>query len=187
MCDCILLLPDILLHRQESRPPLAAAAEVYLHLSCGVLWGSRPVRRLTTWVWNPPRALTMQGVTTQVSNPKSSTAWTTALKNNPDTHGAAPSLLRMHDILLQTLLARAKFFTTAGQPSSDANIKRPRYLNEVTTSRGRPQTLKSLAVNSLSSSSANRHLFRSTPWAHCAVRQCVLFRDFHGTRMSQVI
>ena len=80
----------------------------------------------------------IQGVTNQVSDPKSSTACTTALKKNPDTRSANPSLLRIHVILLQTYLAREKFFTTAGHSSSASKITRPRYLKEVTISRGRP-------------------------------------------------
>ena len=35
------------------------------------------------------------------------------LKNNPDTHGTAPSLLGIRDILLHTFLAQAKFFATS--------------------------------------------------------------------------
>ena len=53
---------------------LAAVAEVYLHLPSGVLRGSRPVSRLSTWAWNPSRAFPIQGMITQVSDPKSSTA-----------------------------------------------------------------------------------------------------------------
>ena len=48
----------------------------------------------------------MRVVTTQVSNLKSSTACTMALKKKPDTRGAAPYLLRIRGILLQTALAR---------------------------------------------------------------------------------
>ena len=94
---------------------LTAAAKVYLHVLSVVLHGICPVSCLTIWVWNPPKVLPMRGVTTQVSAPKISTAWTTALKNNPDTQGVAPYLLRMREILLQTFFSRAKFLTTAGQ------------------------------------------------------------------------
>ena len=80
----------------------------------------------------------MRGVTTQVSAPKSSISCITALKKNPDTRGAAPSLLRISEILLQTFFAQAKFLTTAGQLLSVSEIPRPRYLKEVTTYRGRP-------------------------------------------------
>ena len=125
----------------------------------------------------------MRWVTTQVSAPKSSTTWTTALKKKPDTCGATPSLLWMRDILLQTLPARDKFFITSGQSSSASEITRPRHLEEVTISRGRPWLLKSLTVTSLYSSAANRRLFRSAPWLHCAMRLCVPFRAFHGTSM----
>ena len=50
----------------------------------------------------------MRGVTTQLSDTKSITACTTALKKEPDTRGTAPSLLRMRAILLQSALARYK-------------------------------------------------------------------------------
>ena len=55
----------------------------------------------------------MRGVATQVSDPKRSTACTAALKKNPNTRGTAPSLLRMHTIVLQNALDRDKFLTTA--------------------------------------------------------------------------
>ena len=57
----------------------------------------------------------MQGVTTQFYAPKSSNTCITALKNNPNAQGVAPSLLRMTDILLHTVLSRAKFLTTTVQ------------------------------------------------------------------------
>ena len=79
----------------------------------------------------------MRGATTQVSNPKISTACKTALKQNLDTSCAAPSLLRMCNTLLQNFLARNRFFTNYGQSSSAAEITRPRYLKEVTISWGR--------------------------------------------------
>ena len=46
---------------------LAATAEVYLYILYVVLRRSFPVRRLATWIWTPPRALPLWGVTTQVS------------------------------------------------------------------------------------------------------------------------
>ena len=46
--------------------------------------------------------------------------------------------------------------------------------------------LKSLTVTSLSSSVANRRLFRSAPLVHCDVRLCVPFRAFRGTSMSHM-
>ena len=77
-------------------------------------------------------------MTTQVSNPKSSTVCTTALNKNTDTHGADPYLLRIRAILLPTALAQDKYPITAGQSLSNAKITLPRYLKEVTISRGRP-------------------------------------------------
>ena len=116
----------------------AVAAKVYVYLPSGVFRRSRPASRLTTWTRNPRRDFPMRGVTIHVSNPKRSTACTKALKKKPYTRGAAPSLMRMRAILLKTALAQEKFFTTVGQLSSTANINRPRYLKEVTISRGRP-------------------------------------------------
>ena len=129
----------------------------------------------------------MRGVTTQVSDLKSSTACITVFKNNPDTRGATPFLLRMHNILLQTVLAQDKFFTTAGQSFSAAKIIRPRYFNEVTISRGLPWVMKFLLVTSLSSSATNHCIFRSAPRLQCAVCLCVPFRAFLGTSMSHRI
>ena len=80
----------------------------------------------------------MQRVITQVSNTKSSTTCNTAFKNNPDTRGTAPYLLSRHAIVLQTALDRDKLFTAPGQSSSAAEITLPRYLKDVTISRGRP-------------------------------------------------
>ena len=80
----------------------------------------------------------MREVTTQVSNPKSSTTCATALKKNPDTRGATPSLMRIHVILLQTALVRDKLFTTAGQLLSASKITRLRYMKEFVISRGHP-------------------------------------------------
>ena len=60
------------------------------------------------------------------------------IEKQKDTCGATPSLLRICVILRKTDLARYKFFTTASQSLSAANISRLRYLKEVTISRGRP-------------------------------------------------
>ena len=78
----------------------------------------------------------IQGLTTQVSTPKSSTACIMALKKKPYTRGVAPSLMSIRKILLHIVFARSKFLTTAGHSSSVADIIRPRYLKEVIISRG---------------------------------------------------
>ena len=59
---------------------LAIAAEVYVHPPSGFCRGICPARRIATWSWKPHMALPIQGVTSQVSNPKSNTACTTDLK-----------------------------------------------------------------------------------------------------------
>ena len=108
----------------------------------------------------------MWGVTTQVSAPKSSTDWTIDLDKNPDTRGAAPSLMNIFFSLLHTSRALSRFLTTSGQSSSAAEITRPNYFKEVTISRGRPYALKVLEVTALSSSAVRRRLFLSTPFFH---------------------
>ena len=80
----------------------------------------------------------MRGVTTQVSDPKSNTTYTVALTNNMDTHGSAPSRMRIIVILFHTALTQYKFLTNAGQLLSAAEITRPRYLKEIIISRGSP-------------------------------------------------
>ena len=57
----------------------------------------------------------MQGVSTHVSDPKISTAWTTALKNNPDTLGLAPYCPRIFFSQAQLFCAFFGFPTTSGQ------------------------------------------------------------------------
>ena len=80
----------------------------------------------------------MRWVTTKVSDPKSSTACTMALRNTLYTRSATPYLLRMCVLLLQTSLAWDKFLTTTSQLSYAAKIARPRYLKEVPISWGIP-------------------------------------------------
>ena len=80
----------------------------------------------------------MRGVTTHVSDPKSNTACTTALKKNLDTHGSAPFLLTIIVILFHIALTRDKFLTTSIQSSPAAKITLTSYQKGVTISRGRP-------------------------------------------------
>ena len=162
---------------------LAAAAEVYSHFTSVRLGGSLPLKRRATWSLNPPRTWPIRGVTTQVSAPKISTNWTTNLKKNQDTRSAALSLLRIIFNLCHTTRALVRFLTTTGQSFSAADITRPKYLKQVTISRGSPYLLKSIYVTGISSSSARRSLFIYSPFLHCAVRQCIPFISRHGTRM----
>ena len=126
----------------------------------------------------------MRGVTTQVSAPKSSTGWTTALNKNQDTPGAAPSLLRIRISLCHTACALGRFLTTTDQLFSAAETTCPKYLKDVTISRGHTYALKALDVTNLSSSYARRRLFRSAPFLHCAMCRCILFNTHYGTIMS---
>ena len=154
---------------------LAAAAKVYYHFPYVRRRGSLPANCCTTWSWNPPRTRPMKGVTTHVSVPKSSTTWNTALNKNLDTCGAAPSPLRTLVNLCHTSREFARFLTNPGQSSSAAEIIHPKYLKEVTMSRERPYALKDLDVTALSSS-ARRHCFRSSPFFHFKVHQCIPFK-----------
>ena len=184
-CATVFLL--ILIYSPIASNPtssFAAATKVYSHFPSYRIHRSLHISRFSTWSWNPPRNLSMQGVTTQVYVPKSSTDWTTALDKNPNTRVAAPSLMRIRVILCHTTRALVRFPTTTGQSSSAAEIARPKYLKEVAISRGHPYTLKALEVTALSSSSARRFLFISFPFLHCTVRQFIPFRSRNGTRMS---
>ena len=77
-------------------------------------------------------------LTTQISEPNSNTACTTALKSNPDTRGSAPYLLKILVVLFHADLSWKKFLNTAGQSFSAGEITRARYQKEFTISRGRP-------------------------------------------------
>ena len=44
--------------------------------------------------------------------------------------------------------------------------------------------LKALDVTALSSSATSSRLFLCSPFVHCAVRRCILFKACHGTGMS---
>ena len=111
----------------------------------------------------------MQGVTTHVSAPKKDTDKTTALKKNPYTRGVTPYLMIILFNLRLTACLSTRFLTKAGQSSSAAEITCPKYLKEVTISRGSPYTLKALDVTALSSSSARRRHFCLAPFLHCVV------------------
>ena len=78
----------------------------------------------------------MQGVTTHVSDPKSSTACTTALKNIPNYLGFAPYLTKILDRHAHIFFDISRFPTTAGQLLSEAIIIRPKHLKYVADSSG---------------------------------------------------
>ena len=98
-------------------------------------------------------------------------------KENPDTCGVSPYLLRILVNRGHTACAFARILTTAGQSLSADDIKCPNYLKKVTISRGRPYALKALGVTSLSSFAAKRLLFHPAPFLHCAVRRCIPCRS----------
>ena len=113
----------------------------------------------------------MRGVNTQVCALKISTDWATDLNKNPDTRGAAPYFLIILVNLQHTACVLARFWTNAGQSLSATETTCPKYLKEVTISRGHPYVMKTLDVTTLCSSADRRHLFCSTPFLYCAVHQ----------------
>ena len=118
---------------------LASAAEVYSHLILVRLCRILPVNRITTWSLNPPRTGPWGGgVTTGVSLSKISTDCTMELKKKTDTLGAVTSILIIFVNLRHTARVLARLLTTAGQSLSSAEITIPKYLKEVTVSRGCP-------------------------------------------------
>ena len=117
---------------------LSASAEFYYHLVSSLRRRSLPVSRRTTRSWKTPSTRPMQGVTTQVSTPKSNTNCTTSLKKNTDIRGLAPFLLRILFVLLQTACAFVRFRVTAFQSPYAADSNFPRYFKDGNISRVRP-------------------------------------------------
>ena len=130
------------------------------------------------------RALSILGVSTNISSPKNNNACVTALRKCPIPFRSAPSPLKISNNHPQLFLALWRLPTTTGHSSSTAFITRPRYLNAATFSRGVPYVSKSLSVIYLNSSSANRRLFCSSPLEHCAVAVCLPFSVRQGNSMS---
>ena len=94
------------------------------------------VNRCTTLCWKLLRTHSIRGVRTHVSAPKSNTACTNALNNNPETFGSAPYRLRIFVICTQLFLALLRLPATAGQSSPPVVSTLPRYLNDITVSNG---------------------------------------------------
>ena len=134
----------------------SAPSKVYSHFPSSLRHGSCPVSCHATWSWKLPRTFPMWGVTTHVSAPNNKTDWTTTLKKNPDTCGLAPSLLRIFDIICQTVRSFARFCTTVFQSSSASDSTLPRYLKEVTIFRRIPSAINFLKFTALASSATNR-------------------------------
>ena len=61
-----------------------------------------------------------------------------SFKENPDTRGTVPSLMRILFNLCHTACALARFLDTVGKSSSASDITHPKYLKEFTISRGHP-------------------------------------------------
>ena len=114
---------------------LVAASNVYSHLPSVRHRRSLPSNHCAIWSQKPTRTPTMQGVTTHVSAPKSSTDWITALKKNPYTCGTSTYLLIILVNLRHTVCAFSRFLTTAEQSLSASEITWPKYLKAFSTKR----------------------------------------------------
>ena len=85
---------------------------------------------------NLSRACSILKVSTHVSDPKSRTNCTTALKNLPDTLLSAPSRLKSRDSCHQLLRDFTRLPATAGQLSSPDIINHTRYSSADTVYSG---------------------------------------------------
>ena len=89
--------------------------------------------------WKLPRACSIRGDRTHVSDPKSNTDWMTALEHKPNILGSAPSQTRILVILVirvQLFQAFLKLPATAGKSLSPTIRICPRYMNKVNIYRG---------------------------------------------------
>ena len=98
----------------------------------------------------------MRGFITHISDPKRSTACTTALKNILDTLGFAPSLPKIIDNRTYLVLKLCRFLTNSGQESSNDTMIRPRYFNDITEFSDIMWAWKTLAVLAVISSAIRR-------------------------------
>ena len=187
--NCATMLCLLQMYSSISSNPtsfLAAAVEVYSHFPYDRRCGSPSDKHHTTWSYNPPRTRPIWGVTTNISLPKSSNNWNTALRKNRYTRDANPSLLRILVNLRHTVCAFSRFLTTAGQFSPTTEITLHKYLNEVTSSRVNPYELKVLYVTTLYPSAPRRCCLCFYPFLHFAVRRCILFKYHHGASMLHI-
>ena len=127
----------------------------------------------------------MRGVITHISDPKISTAFTTALKNIPDTLRFAPSLHNIIDNLTHLFLTLCRLPTKSGQASSNDLMIRPRYFNAVIEFSDILWAWKALVVLDPISSAISQCHFRFDPLAHWTVVVCCPLRESHGTIISQ--
>ena len=124
------MLPNVLIHRLELRLIPCRRRRCVPPLPVKFLPREPPISRLATWSWNPPTALSVRGANTQVSDLKSNTACTTALKKKPENRGSAPSLLMILIIIFHTALTRDKLLNTTGQLSSTNRRYHPSHVSE---------------------------------------------------------
>ena len=78
------------------------------------------------------------GIRTHVSEPKSNTACTTAVKKCSNTFGYASYRLKILDIRTQIFLDFCKLSDTSSQFSPPAFNTLPRYLKDITVSNSSP-------------------------------------------------
>ena len=105
----------------------------------------RPISTLDVSPWyvsqtcvRNPQGLARAGGITHVSAPNSRTAWTTSLKNIPDTLGLYPSIPSIIGRQAQLFWDFYRFPTTSNQSSSKDIKTQPKYLKDVTISIGLP-------------------------------------------------
>ena len=109
----------------------------YSQIPPGCIGGCFPAIRWSALCLNTPSVWPIQGITTHVSNTKSSTSYNTALNKLTDFRASSPSLLSILEVQYHLFLALWRFFITSGQSLSVSISSCPRYLNSDTFVSGR--------------------------------------------------
>ena len=156
----------------------------YYHRSIVSHLGSSPTRQRSILWWNPPRVSLILGVISCVSNTNNRVTWTTAFYKMPEVHALDPSQPKILDNLAYLLRAFFILLTTTRQSYPNLVRTPPRYLKEVTASKGLTYAWKAAAVLAWASSYTRRLNFWSAPLALIAMVRCLLFNTYHGRRIS---
>ena len=139
LVDSVMFLGNVIINSPHSRR-LQSLSDGWVHsasfgLPPGMLARQPAGKPIMELLQCPAEA---GGGTTHISYPKRRTVWITALKNVQGILASAPSRLIIHGIRAHLFLAFLRLTTTAGQSSSVANKRWPRYLNDPTLARGWP-------------------------------------------------
>ena len=126
------------------------------------------ILQATLW-WKPSMSRPMWGVITHISNPKRSIAWTTALKNIPNTRVFTPPCLKILNNISHFVCNFLSFPTTMGHSFSKAVRTSPRYFNYDTEVIGRTYAWKDRSVLVWISYSDIPSCFWSAPLVRWAV------------------